>query len=165
MLPQAEQKDLHLLTMSTPNGRKVQIALEELKLIYKDISFSYELVDIRTNAQKSEEFLKVNPNGMSYFPLLSLFIIHLDHYGNNLALAELIADVVMLTLATTGRIPALIDNKCKALNNSSAPFTVMESASILLVSDQLPRKKAMSRSALLLNTRSLDQFFLENTLS
>ncbi|KAI9618994.1 hypothetical protein KEM48_006464 [Puccinia striiformis f. sp. tritici PST-130] len=92
MLSQSEQKDLHLLTMSTPNGKKVQIALEELKLIY-DISFSHEIIDIRTNEQKSEEFLKLNPNG---------------------------------------RIPALIDNKCKALNDSSAPFTVMESAAILL---------------------------------
>lgn len=92
MLPQSEQKDLHLLTMSTPNGKKTQIALEELKLLY-NIEFSYELINIRTNEQKSEEFLKLNPNG---------------------------------------RIPTLIDNKAQDLNNPSAPFTVMESAAILL---------------------------------
>jgi hypothetical protein len=62
MISKSEQKDLHLLTMSTPNGKKVQIALEELKLVY-DISFSHEMIDIRTNQQKSEDFLKVNPNG------------------------------------------------------------------------------------------------------
>ncbi|OAV97799.1 hypothetical protein PTTG_08743 [Puccinia triticina 1-1 BBBD Race 1] len=92
MIPHSEQEELHLVTMSTPNGKKVQIALEELKSIY-GISFSYDMIDIRTNQQKSEEFLKINPNG---------------------------------------RIPVLIDNKRNALNNPSAPFTVMESAAILL---------------------------------
>lgn len=72
MMPQSEQKDLHLFTMSTPNGRKIQIALEELKLIYNDISFSYELIDITSNQQKSEEFLKLNPNGMYRLHFLTM---------------------------------------------------------------------------------------------
>ncbi|KAI8460412.1 glutathione S-transferase [Phakopsora pachyrhizi] len=91
-IPKSEQRDLHLLTLSTPNGKKVQIALEELKAIYKT-EFSFELVDISTNVQKTDEFLKLNPNG---------------------------------------RIPCLIDNKAQSLYNSSSPFTVMESAAILL---------------------------------
>lgn len=50
------------ITMSTPNGRKVQIALEELKLLY-NTDFSVEVIDISTNAQKEDYFLKLNPNG------------------------------------------------------------------------------------------------------
>lgn len=115
-LPRSEQADLHLLTMNTPNGKKVQIALEELKKIYK-INFSYQLIDIGTNQQKSEAYLKLNPNG---------------------------------------RIPTLIDNQTPSLYNPSLPFTVMESAAILLYlakkvdkdnifgfSDELERSEAL----------------------
>lgn len=56
---------LHLLTMSTPNGQKVQILLEELALAYPDSppTWTTTLVDIRTNDQKKEWFLRLNPNG------------------------------------------------------------------------------------------------------
>ncbi|KAG0140999.1 hypothetical protein CROQUDRAFT_322249 [Cronartium quercuum f. sp. fusiforme G11] len=86
------QKALHLVTMNTPNGKKVQIALEELKLVY-GTEFSHEIVNISTNRQKEDWFLKLNPNG---------------------------------------RIPVLIDHHEKSLENSASPFTVMESAAILL---------------------------------
>lgn len=46
--------------MSTPNGQKVQIALEELKELYgeKMTKWSWDHVDIMSNAQKEEWFLK-----------------------------------------------------------------------------------------------------------
>ncbi|KAJ3247812.1 hypothetical protein HDU77_008428 [Chytriomyces hyalinus] len=47
-----------LYTVGTPNGQKVSIALDELKIDHKvhQIQFS-------TNEQKEEWFLKINPNG------------------------------------------------------------------------------------------------------
>ncbi|KAI4137481.1 MAG: hypothetical protein LQ341_005127 [Variospora aurantia] len=53
---------LHLITQSTPNGQKVQILLEELKDVY-NTQWTTTLVDIRTNVQKSDWFLRLNPNG------------------------------------------------------------------------------------------------------
>lgn len=49
-----KQKALHLLTQSTPNGKKTQIALEELKAAYpsKMPEWSTELLNIGTNKQK-----------------------------------------------------------------------------------------------------------------
>jgi glutathione S-transferase len=49
---------IDLYTWTTPNGRKVSIALEEMELPYTVIP-----VPLKTNAQKSEAFLKINPNG------------------------------------------------------------------------------------------------------
>jgi GST-like protein len=49
---------IDLFTWTTPNGRKVSIALEEM-------GFPYEVhpVDLKSGAQKSDAFLKINPNG------------------------------------------------------------------------------------------------------
>lgn len=55
-------KGLHLITMSTPNGKKIQIMLEELKETY-GTKFTTTLIDIMTNEQKKDWFLKLNPNG------------------------------------------------------------------------------------------------------
>ncbi|KAJ5773936.1 hypothetical protein N7457_008832 [Penicillium paradoxum] len=49
--------DITLYTWATPNGIKVSITLEELGLPYKT-----EAIDISTNRQKEEWFLKINPN-------------------------------------------------------------------------------------------------------
>jgi glutathione S-transferase len=49
---------IDLYTWTTPNGRKVSIALEEMELPYTVVP-----VPLKTNAQKSEAFLKINPNG------------------------------------------------------------------------------------------------------
>ncbi|KAL8752907.1 MAG: hypothetical protein Q9184_005585 [Pyrenodesmia sp. 2 TL-2023] len=57
-----EAKGLHLITQSTPNGQKVQILLEELKDIY-NTQWTTTLIDIRSNVQKSDWFLRLNPNG------------------------------------------------------------------------------------------------------
>lgn len=50
--------DITLYTWPTPNGIKASIALEELGLPYKT-----EGMDISTNIQKEEWYLKINPNG------------------------------------------------------------------------------------------------------
>ena len=55
-------KGLHLLTMNTPNGQAVQIFLEELKDAY-GLSWTTTLIDIMTNEQKKDWFLKLDPNG------------------------------------------------------------------------------------------------------
>jgi glutathione S-transferase len=53
---------IHLMTMSTPNGQKTQILLEELAAKY-GLEFTFNLIDIRTNEQKKDWFLAINPNG------------------------------------------------------------------------------------------------------
>jgi len=55
-------KGLHLITMSTPNGQAVQIMLEELKDVY-GTEWTTTLVDIMTNDQKKDWFLRLDPNG------------------------------------------------------------------------------------------------------
>ena len=49
---------IDLYTSATPNGYKVSIMLEELKLKYK-----VHKIDLGTQTQKEEWFLKLNPNG------------------------------------------------------------------------------------------------------
>lgn len=55
-------KGFHLLTMNTPNGQAVQIYLEELKDLY-GLEWTTTLIDISTNDQKKDWFLRLNPNG------------------------------------------------------------------------------------------------------
>ncbi|KAI1101465.1 glutathione S-transferase [Jackrogersella minutella] len=55
-------KGLHLITQSTPNGQAVQILLEELAEAY-GTAWTTTLIDISTNEQKKEWFLRLNPNG------------------------------------------------------------------------------------------------------
>ena len=47
-----------LYTAATPNGWKVSIALEEMGLPYE-----VRVIDFATNEQKSDWYLKINPNG------------------------------------------------------------------------------------------------------
>src|SRR6201990_1902175 len=49
---------LQLYSLPTPNGVKVSIMLEEIGLPYED-----HLVDFNKDAQKTPEFLSLNPNG------------------------------------------------------------------------------------------------------
>lgn len=53
---------LHLITQSTPNGQATQIFLEELESGY-GTPFTTTVIDISTNEQKKEWFLRLNPNG------------------------------------------------------------------------------------------------------
>ncbi|KAI4869206.1 glutathione S-transferase [Hypoxylon rubiginosum] len=55
-------KGLHLITQNTPNGQAVQILLEELAETY-GTEWTTTLIDISTNEQKKEWFLRLNPNG------------------------------------------------------------------------------------------------------
>jgi len=55
-------KGLHLITQSTPNGQKVQILLEELADVY-GTQWTTTMIDIGTNEQKKDWFLRLNPNG------------------------------------------------------------------------------------------------------
>jgi GST-like protein len=48
---------IHLYTWSTPNGRKISIALEELGLAYK-----VHPVDLRAGAQRDPAFVAISPN-------------------------------------------------------------------------------------------------------
>lgn len=66
-----EAKGLHLITHNTPNGKKVQIFLEELKDAY-GTEWTTTLINILTNEQKKDWFVRLNPNGI-YFPHLSIF--------------------------------------------------------------------------------------------
>eukprot|EP01118_Nematostelium_gracile_P007307 TRINITY_DN2369_c0_g1_i1.p1 TRINITY_DN2369_c0_g1~~TRINITY_DN2369_c0_g1_i1.p1 ORF type:complete len:239 (+),score=85.81 TRINITY_DN2369_c0_g1_i1:36-719(+) len=50
--------DIELFTATTPNGWKISIMLEELGIPYKLTVLSFDKKD-----QKSEWFLKINPNG------------------------------------------------------------------------------------------------------
>ncbi|KAL3255226.1 hypothetical protein ABHI18_008360 [Aspergillus niger] len=65
--PKPTINGLHLLTTSTPNGKKVQILLEELKDIY-GLQWTTSLIDLDTDEQKQPWFLAFNPNGK--IPLL-----------------------------------------------------------------------------------------------
>ncbi|PHR59762.1 MAG: glutathione S-transferase [Robiginitomaculum sp.] len=49
---------IDLYTSATPNGWKASITLEELNLAYE-----VKALDISTNVQKEDWFLKINPNG------------------------------------------------------------------------------------------------------
>jgi glutathione S-transferase len=55
-------KGLHLITQSTPNGQKVQIFLEELAAKY-GTTYTFNTINIGTNEQKTDYFLRINPNG------------------------------------------------------------------------------------------------------
>ncbi|KAF2638304.1 glutathione S-transferase [Massarina eburnea CBS 473.64] len=55
-------KGIHLITQNTPNGQATQIFLEELKDAY-GTDWTTTLIDISTNVQKSDWFLRINPNG------------------------------------------------------------------------------------------------------
>ena len=57
-----EAKGLHLITQSTPNGQATQILLEELADTY-GTNWTTTLINISTNEQKKEWFLRLNPNG------------------------------------------------------------------------------------------------------
>ena len=57
-------KGLHLITQNTPNGQATQILLEELAEAYgPGVSWGTTLINIATNEQKKEWFLRLNPNG------------------------------------------------------------------------------------------------------
>lgn len=70
---------IELLTLSTPNGYKVSVLLEELKAAY-GIDYTWQLIDISQNIQKEPWFVALNPNGR--IPVI------VDHDRNDLAVFE-----------------------------------------------------------------------------
>ncbi|KAH0837511.1 hypothetical protein AYO21_05001 [Fonsecaea monophora] len=58
----SQAKGLHLITQNTPNGQATQIMLEELADSY-GTTWTTTLINIMTNEQKKEWFLRLNPNG------------------------------------------------------------------------------------------------------
>jgi glutathione S-transferase/GST-like protein len=83
---------LTLYTWSTPNGRKVSIALEEMALAYTVVP-----VPLKTGAQKRPEFLALNPNGR--IPVL------VDHGLDDFAVFESGAILVHLAEKTGQLMP------------------------------------------------------------
>ncbi|KAJ2963859.1 hypothetical protein NQZ79_g1086 [Umbelopsis isabellina] len=54
----AQKHPITLYTASTPNGWKASITLEELGLSYETVA-----IDMKSNQQKEDWFIKINPNG------------------------------------------------------------------------------------------------------
>lgn len=54
---------LKLYSVPTPNGQKVTNFLEELRTIYPDLKYDHQTIDLKSNEQKQDWFLKINPNG------------------------------------------------------------------------------------------------------
>jgi len=62
----APSPKIHLYTAGTPNGFKVSILLEELLLAYPnnpEVQYDFYALSFANKDQKSEQFLKINPNG------------------------------------------------------------------------------------------------------
>lgn len=57
-------KGIHLITMNTPNGQAVQVLLEELKDAY-GTEWTTTVIDIMTNEQKKEWFVRLSPDDKS----------------------------------------------------------------------------------------------------
>ena len=81
---------IDLYTSATPNGWKASITLEELGL-----SYEVKALDISTNVQKEDWFLKINPNGR--IPAI------IDHDNDDFAVFE--SGALMMYLAEkTGKL-------------------------------------------------------------
>ncbi|KAF9452488.1 glutathione S-transferase [Macrolepiota fuliginosa MF-IS2] len=57
------QKPILLYTWRTPNGQASSVYLEELKAAYPGFDYDVKDLNIMTNIQKEEWFIKINPNG------------------------------------------------------------------------------------------------------
>ena len=91
---------LDLYTSPTPNGYKVSIILEELKIPYNTIS-----VDLEKKDQKKPEFLRLNPNGR--IPVI------VDHDNENFVVFESGAILIYLAEKSGKLIPS--DTKGRSL--------------------------------------------------
>ena len=106
--------------MSTPNGQKVQIMLEELHEIY-GTEWTYSLLYVVTlHLCISPTYLPSHTNGAHLTDLLSS-----SFFFSNIMTNDQKKDW-FLRLDPNGRIPILVDH------TQSPPFTVMETSAELL---------------------------------
>ncbi|GAA5938708.1 glutathione S-transferase family protein [Sporobolomyces koalae] len=61
--PAVSSQGIDLYSFKTPNGLKINIALEELKALGTPIEYKEYTVDFGKNEQKEPWFLEINPNG------------------------------------------------------------------------------------------------------
>ncbi|GAA5897077.1 glutathione S-transferase family protein [Sporobolomyces salmoneus] len=78
--PPASSEGLDFYSVKTPNGLKVNIALEELNALGTPIKFKEHSIDFGKNEQKEPWFLEICPNGR--IPAV------IDRSNNNLAIWE-----------------------------------------------------------------------------
>ena len=91
-----------LYTSSTPNGRKISIALEEL-----GIDYEVKPINLEKNEQKEDWYLDINPNGK--IPAI------IDHDENDLTIFESGAILIYLAEKTGRLLPADIINRFNVL--------------------------------------------------
>ena len=95
-------KMIDLYTSNTPNGYKVSIMLEELKLPYNVIA-----VDLVKKEQKKAEYLKLNPNGR--IPTI------VDRENNNFVVFESGAILIYLAEKSEQLLPIKPEKRSKVL--------------------------------------------------
>ena len=95
-------KMIDLYTSNTPNGYKVSIMLEELKLPYNVIA-----VDLVKKEQKKAEYLKLNPNGR--IPII------VDRENKNFVVFESGAILIYLAEKTGQLLPELPEKRSVVL--------------------------------------------------
>lgn len=78
---------IHLYTWTTPNGRKISMALEEMGVPYK-----VHPIDLGKNEQFSAEFLKIAPNNK----IPAIVDDEVKHAGSGLAIFESAAILIYL---------------------------------------------------------------------
>ena len=93
---------IDLYTSNTPNGYKVSIMLEEIKLPYNLIA-----VDLFNKEQKKAEYLKLNPNGR--IPTI------VDQENENFVVFESGAILIYLAEKTGHLLPENTVNRSKVL--------------------------------------------------
>ncbi|KAF8634263.1 hypothetical protein AX17_004220 [Amanita inopinata Kibby_2008] len=85
----ASTKPFYLYTASTPNGHCVSILLEEMKVLYPEVDYDWEGIEIWKTRHKEPWYLAMNPNGR--IPVL------LDKTRDNFAIFETSAILLYLT--------------------------------------------------------------------
>ncbi|GAA6014337.1 hypothetical protein JCM11491_005046 [Sporobolomyces phaffii] len=78
--PPASSEGLDFYSVKTPNGLKINIALEELNALGTPIKYKEHSIDFSKNEQKEPWFLEINPNGR--IPAV------IDRSSNDLAIWE-----------------------------------------------------------------------------
>jgi len=95
---------IDLYTSPTPNGHKASVTLEELELLYET-----HAIDLSSNVQKEEWFLKLNPNGR--IPV----IVDRDAEGEPLTVFETGAIMVYLAEKTGRLLPTDVAGRSRTM--------------------------------------------------